>query len=50
MPNGKEISIAYFFILNNKQFEPLYNSEGQIIWGIISAIPRHKKSLSNHTI
>ena len=33
----------YFFILNHQQFEQLYKSNPQIIWGIISAIPNNTK-------
>ncbi|RKT01595.1 hypothetical protein [Chryseobacterium defluvii] len=29
------------FILNTKQFEILFNSRTQIIWGIISAVPKN---------
>lgn len=31
------------FILDSKEFEIIYNSEVQIIWGIISAIPKNCK-------
>lgn len=30
-----------FFILNHQQFEQIYHSSTQIIWGIIAAIPTH---------
>ncbi|MCU7614868.1 hypothetical protein N0B16_10505 [Chryseobacterium sp. GMJ5] len=36
-----------YFILNHDEFEKVYNSETQIIWGIISAVPRsHEINLS----
>lgn len=44
MPNGQPIPINYdqdFFILNHQQFEKLYKSSPQIIWGIISAVPNN---------
>jgi|UPI0006462CF8 hypothetical protein len=46
MPNGNKIPINFdydYFILNQEQFEPLYNSKVQIIWGIISAVPKEIK-------
>ncbi|WP_426479424.1 hypothetical protein ACP3T3_08275 [Chryseobacterium sp. CBSDS_008] len=45
-PNGQPIPINYdqdFFILNHQQFEQLYKSSPQIIWGIISAVPNNLK-------
>lgn len=42
IPNGLPVPINYdynFFILNHQQFELLYKSSPQIIWGIISAVP-----------
>ncbi|MDV7698040.1 hypothetical protein N6B72_14025 [Chryseobacterium soli] len=44
MPNGNKIPIDYqhdYFLLNHEQFETLYQSQIQIIWGIISAIPKN---------
>ncbi|MDR6919448.1 hypothetical protein [Chryseobacterium sp. 2987] len=41
MPDGT-IPINFdhdFFILNHGQFERIYNSNTQIIWGIIAAVP-----------
>jgi len=41
MPDGT-IPINFdndFFILNHGQFEQIYNSNTQIIWGIIAAVP-----------
>lgn len=31
-----------YFSLNTQQFEKLYQSEAQIIWGIISAVPKNE--------
>jgi len=44
MPNGNIIPIDYehdYFLLNHEQFDDLYQSQIQIIWGIISAIPKN---------
>ncbi|KMQ68698.1 hypothetical protein ACM39_05225 [Chryseobacterium sp. FH2] len=44
LSNDNKIPINYdhdIFTLNNKQFEILYKSDIQIIWGIISAIPKN---------
>ncbi|MET3536227.1 hypothetical protein [Chryseobacterium limigenitum] len=30
-----------YFVLNSKEFETLYQSRTQIIWGIISAVPKN---------
>lgn len=32
-----------YFILESKEFETIYNSDVQIIWGIISAVPENCK-------
>lgn len=44
IPNGLPIPVNYdqdFFILNHQQFEQLHQSNPQIIWGIISAVPNN---------
>jgi len=42
--SDKKIPIDFhhdYFFLNAQQFEELYQSDAQIIWGIISAIPKN---------
>ncbi|MCJ7935142.1 MAG: hypothetical protein MUW56_16340 [Chryseobacterium sp.] len=42
IPNGQPVPIHFdedFFVLNHQQFQQLYESSPQIIWGIITAVP-----------
>jgi hypothetical protein len=50
MSDDNEIYIDFdhdYFILNKEQFEKLYQSDTQIIWGIISAIPKNAELNTN---
>jgi hypothetical protein len=50
MSDDNEIHIDFdhdYFVLNKEQFEKLYQSNTQIIWGIISAIPKNVELNSN---
>lgn len=36
-----------YFILNQEQFKQIYQSDTQIIWGIISAVPKNSELKTN---
>lgn len=48
--SDKELPINFnhdYFILNQEQFKLLYQSDAQIIWGIISAVPKNSELNTN---